>query len=49
MAGKKGQKKRVLLDDEKVSICTQARVVYRSTAQDFGPTIWMIALALCRP
>jgi transposase len=26
MAGKKGQKKRVLSDDEKVSICTQARV-----------------------
>lgn len=31
--GKKGQKKRVWSDDEKVSICTQARVVGVSVAQ----------------
>jgi transposase len=33
MAGKKGQKKRVWSDDEKVSICTQARVAGVSVAQ----------------
>jgi transposase len=33
MAGKKGQKKRVWSDEEKVSICTQARVAGVSVAQ----------------
>ena len=33
MAGKKGQEKRVWSDDEKVSICTQARVAGVSVAQ----------------
>lgn len=33
MAGKKGQKKRVWSDDEKVSICAQARVAGVSVAQ----------------
>lgn len=33
MAGKKGQKKRVWSDDEKLSICTQARVSGVSVAQ----------------
>ncbi|WP_375570118.1 transposase [Seohaeicola saemankumensis] len=33
MAGKKGQKKRVWSDEEKASICTQARVVGVSVAQ----------------
>ena len=33
MAGKKGQKKRVWPDEEKVSICTQARVAGVSVAQ----------------
>ena len=33
MAGKKGQKKRVWSDEEKVSICTQARVPQVSVAQ----------------
>ena len=33
MAGKKGQKKRVWSDDEKLSICAQARVCGVSVAQ----------------
>ncbi|MDP5361083.1 MAG: transposase [Paracoccaceae bacterium] len=33
MAGKKGQKKRVWSDEEKLSICTQARVPGVSVAQ----------------
>jgi transposase len=33
MAGKKGQKKRVWSDEEKVSICTQARAAGVSVAQ----------------
>jgi transposase len=33
MAGKKGQKKRVWSDDEKRSICAQARVAGVSVAQ----------------
>lgn len=33
MAGKKGQKKRVWSDEEKASICTQARAVGVSVAQ----------------
>ena len=33
MAGKKGQKKRVWSDEEKASICTQARVAGVSVAQ----------------
>jgi transposase len=33
MAGKKGQKKRVWSDDEKQSICAQARVCGVSVAQ----------------
>ena len=33
MAGKKGQKKRVWSDDEKLSICAQARVSGVSVAQ----------------
>tara|TARA_R110002051_G_scaffold120827_2_gene194017 strand:+ start:107 stop:250 length:144 start_codon:yes stop_codon:yes gene_type:complete len=33
MAGKKGQKKRVWSDEEKLSICRQARVPQVSVAQ----------------